>query len=105
MTPTSNDDEMVPVTVTALNGNYPNPFNPETSISYDLKEAAPVRLDIYNLKGQLVRTLVDDNQSAGRYRIVFNARDSKGSPLASGVYLYRLRAGDYTSTRKMMLME
>jgi hypothetical protein len=105
LAPTSNEDEMVPVTVTALKGNYPNPFNPETVISYDLKEAGKVRLDIYNLKGQLVRTLVDDNQSAGRYRLVFNARDSRGNPLSSGVYLYRLRAGEYTSTRKMMLME
>jgi hypothetical protein len=103
--PVANEDEVVPVTVTALNGNFPNPFNPETTINYDLKESAKVRLEVYNLKGQLVRSLVNDNQSAGRYRVVFDARDNRGNSLASGVYLYRLHAGDYTATRKMMLME
>ncbi|MCB5279544.1 MAG: carboxypeptidase regulatory-like domain-containing protein [Candidatus Cloacimonetes bacterium] len=102
---TSNNDEMVPVTVTALNGNYPNPFNPETTISYDLKEAAPVQLDIFNLKGQLVRTLVNENQAAGRYRIVFDAKDFRGNRLSSGVYFYRMRTGSYINTRKMLLME
>ncbi|MDI3504386.1 MAG: large repetitive protein, partial [Candidatus Cloacimonadota bacterium] len=103
--PTSNGDELIPVTVTALNPNYPNPFNPETTISYDIKEAGEVRLDIYNLKGQLVRTLVDKAQVPGRYRIVFDSRDNKGNPLSSGIYLYRLQTKDYQSTRKMMLMQ
>ena len=105
MTPVSNEDELVPVSVTALNGNYPNPFNPETTISYDLKEAGNVRLDVYNVKGQLVRSLVNQDQTAGRYRVVFNACDEKGNPLSSGLYLYRFATGSYKSTRKMMLME
>jgi hypothetical protein len=105
LVPTSNDDEVVPVTVTALKGNYPNPFNPETTISYDIKEASPVRLDVYNVKGQLVRTLVNQDQASGRYRVVFNGRDEKNSPLSSGIYLYRFTAGTYSNTRKMMLME
>ncbi|MDY0126576.1 MAG: carboxypeptidase regulatory-like domain-containing protein [Candidatus Cloacimonadaceae bacterium] len=103
--PTSNENEVQPVTVTALNANYPNPFNPTTTISYDLKEAGWVRLDIYNLKGQKVRTLVNRDQPSGRYRIVFDALDQRGNPLASGIYLYRMQSADYISTRKMLLME
>ncbi|MFA7543908.1 MAG: carboxypeptidase regulatory-like domain-containing protein, partial [Candidatus Cloacimonadaceae bacterium] len=103
--PLANEDEVVPVTVTALNGNFPNPFNPETTISYDLKDAAMVRLEIYNLKGQLVRSLVNEMQPTGRYRIVFDGKDDKKLPLSSGVYLYRFSAGDYRKTRKMMLMQ
>jgi 5-hydroxyisourate hydrolase-like protein (transthyretin family) len=104
MTPTSNED-VVEITVTALNSNYPNPFNPETTISYDIKEPGKVRLDVFNLKGQLVRTLVNDEHSTGRYNVVFNATDDRGNKLSSGLYFYRLRAGDYIKTRKMMLME
>ncbi|MDD2360607.1 MAG: carboxypeptidase regulatory-like domain-containing protein, partial [Syntrophaceticus schinkii] len=105
MSPVSNEDEVIPVTATMLKGNYPNPFNPETTISYDIKDPASVRLNVYNLKGQLVRSLVNEDQNAGRYRVVFDGRDEKGNPLASGIYLYRFTAGDYSHTRKMMLME
>ena len=105
MIPVANEDELVPVTVTALRGNYPNPFNPETTISYELKDAGNVRLDVYNAKGQLVRSLVNTNQAAGRYKVVFNGRDDMGNPLASGLYLYRFSAGTFSSSRKMMLME
>jgi len=104
MEPTSNED-VVEITVTALNSNYPNPFNPETTISYDIKDATQVRLDVFNLKGQLVKTLVNNEQASGRYNVVFTARDDKGNKLSSGLYFYRLRAGDYVKTRKMMLME
>ena len=105
LVPASSADELVPVTVTALGGNYPNPFNPETTISYELKDAANVRLHVYNVKGQLVRSLVNTDQASGRYRVVFNACDDKGNPLSSGLYLYRFTAGSYSNTRKMMLME
>ncbi|MCK9583619.1 MAG: carboxypeptidase regulatory-like domain-containing protein [Candidatus Cloacimonetes bacterium] len=105
MSPVSTEDEIMPVTVTALRGNYPNPFNPETTISYDIKDASNVRLDLYNVKGQLVRSLVNQDQAAGRYKVVFNGRDAKGNPLSSGIFLYRFTAGAYSSTRKMMLME
>ncbi len=101
----ANEDDLTPVTVTALNGNYPNPFNPETAISYAIKDAGDVHLEIYNLKGQRVRSLVNGKQNTGHYRIVFNGKDDKGMPLSSGIYLYRLTTGSYTSTRKMMLME
>ena len=101
----SNEDEIIAITATALNGNYPNPFNPTTTIRYELKDASNVRLDVYNVKGQLVRSLVNTDQAAGAYRVVFNGRDDKGNPLSSGLYLYRFTAGKYRSTRKMMLME
>ncbi|MCB5271159.1 MAG: carboxypeptidase regulatory-like domain-containing protein [Candidatus Cloacimonetes bacterium] len=101
----ANENEVAPVMVTALKANFPNPFNPTTTISYDLKDAGKVRLDVYNLKGQRVRTLVSKEQPSGRYRIVFDACDELGNPLASGIYLYRLHTGSYQSTRKMLLME
>jgi hypothetical protein len=100
-----NDDQVVPVTATELIGNYPNPFNPETTISYSVKDGTAVRLEIYNAKGQRVRTLVDETQPTGRYNAVFNGRDDHGRPLSSGVYFYRFSAGDYRSTRKMILMQ
>ncbi|MCB5261995.1 MAG: carboxypeptidase regulatory-like domain-containing protein [Candidatus Cloacimonetes bacterium] len=103
--PTANENEVLPVTVTALKANFPNPFNPTTTISYDLKDAGKVSLDVYNLKGQRVRTLVSQDQPSGRYRIVFDACDQQGNPLASGIYLYRLQTESYHSTRKMLLME
>lgn len=101
----ANENEILPVTVTALKANYPNPFNPTTIISYDLKEAGWVRLDIYNLKGQKVRTLVNQEKPSGRHRIIFDAHDQHGNPLASGIYLYRMQSESYLSTRKMLLME
>jgi hypothetical protein len=101
----ANEDELIPVTATVLNGNYPNPFNPETTISYAIKETGEVSLEVYNLKGQKVRSLVNGRQNTGHYRIVFNGKDDLGQALSSGIYFYRFTAGSYTSTRKMILME
>ena len=103
--PVSNEDEYLPIAATELKGNYPNPFNPETTITYSIKDRCQVRLEVYNLKGQLVRTLVNTEKASGNYRVVFDAKDDKGSPLSSGIYFYRLQAGKYISTRKMLLME
>lgn len=98
-------DDVAPVTATALNGNYPNPFNPETVISYSIKDAGPVRLDIYNLKGQLVQTLVNADQATGHYQIVWNGKDYSGRTCSSGVYYYKLSAPGYQHTRKMVLSQ
>ncbi len=100
-----NADDLTPVTVTTLNGNYPNPFNPETVISYSIKDAGAVKLEIYNLKGQLVKQLVNVDQAAGHYQVNWNGKDSSGRPCSSGVYYYRLSAPKYQQTRKMVLSQ
>jgi flagellar hook assembly protein FlgD len=90
----------------ALAQNVPNPFNPETTISYELPEAADIRLIIADLSGQMVRTLVQGMHQAGRYSVVWDGRDTKGRVVASGVYLYRLEAVDrgVIETRRMVFV-
>ncbi len=83
-----------------LEQNYPNPFNPSTQIEYAITEQAEVTLQVFNILGKKVRTLVHEEQSAGNYKVTFN-----GSDLASGVYLYRLRAGDKVDTKKFILVK
>jgi len=85
--------------------NYPNPFNPETTITYDLAADSNVRLEIYNVMGQLVRTLVRDQQAAGRYRISWLGDNSLGHQVASGVYFYRIQADGFHSVKKLMLLK
>ena len=84
--------------------NYPNPFNPETTIRFELHAEGAMRLEVYNLSGQVVRTLVDEYRSAGRYSVVWDGTDAAGRGLASGVYLYRIVAGEFAQTRKLILM-
>jgi len=80
--------------------NYPNPFNPATEILFDLPEPAFVSLEVFNVAGRKVGTVVESELGGGRYRFVWN-----GSGFASGVYLYRLRAGEFSATRKMVLIK
>ncbi len=82
-----------------LYNNYPNPFNPSTTIEFDLPKRSEVSLKVFNILGEEVATLVSDRLSAGSYSYEWDALN-----LASGVYLYRLQAGDYVETRKMVLM-
>jgi hypothetical protein len=90
-------------------GNYPNPFNPSTTIRYDLPKDAGVKMDIYDVMGRKVRTLMDGSRSAGSYSVVWNSRDDHGRDVASGVYLYRFVAsptnGDkpFTQSGKLVL--
>jgi hypothetical protein len=100
----ANDDPVLPV-ITELKGNYPNPFNPRTTISYSLKESTPVRIDIFNLKGQLVKTLENDTKAAGSHSIVWNGEDQNDQPVSSGVFFYKMTAGKYTSTKKMIMLK
>ncbi len=89
----------------SLAQNYPNPFNPSTTIAYSLKERIEVRLRIYNLLGQEVRTLVNQIQEAGKQQVVWNGLNNDGVPVASGIYLYQLTAGEFVQIRKMVLMK
>jgi flagellar hook assembly protein FlgD len=88
-----------------LHPNYPNPFNPTTTIMYDLPEPVDVRLVIYNIRGERVRELVSEPQTAGRHRIVWDARNSNGEAVATGVYFYKIKAGEFVQTRKMTLLK
>ena len=89
----------------ALYPNHPNPFNPETTIGYDVAEKGSVRLRVYDVAGQVVRELIDSVQPAGSYRVVWDGRDKDGAQVANGVYLYELTAGDYRAIRKMTMMK
>ncbi len=89
-----------------LRQNQPNPFNPSTQITYNLARPSLVRLAIYNAAGELVRTLVQElEQAAGVYQVDWHGRNDAGEPVASGVYLYRLEAGDFVRTKKMMFLK
>ncbi|MCD4650754.1 MAG: T9SS type A sorting domain-containing protein, partial [Candidatus Cloacimonetes bacterium] len=85
--------------------NYPNPFNPETTISYNLAEATPVELNIYNLKGQLVRTLVSEVQNAGNYSVVWKGTDTDNNTVSSGIYLYQIKTNLQIKTNKAILLK
>jgi hypothetical protein len=88
-----------------LDFNYPNPFNPSTTIRFGVAKAGPVTLRIYNVRGQLVRTLVDDVRQPGvEHMVTWNGRDDRGRSVASGVYFVRLEASRFTQTRKMVLL-
>ena len=88
-----------------LANNYPNPFNPTTTIQYALPQAADVELTVYNVFGQVVRTLVAEYQSAGRYAVEWDATNDSGYRLSSGMYLYRLQAGgEFLEVKKMLLL-
>ena len=92
--------------VFALASNYPNPFNPATTIKYSLPQAADVELMVYNILGQPVRTLVAEHQSAGRYVVEWDATNDTGHSLSSGMYFYRLAAGgEFLETKKMLLLK
>ncbi|MCL4706789.1 T9SS type A sorting domain-containing protein [bacterium] len=88
-----------------LSQNYPNPFNPETVILYELPQMSQVEVVIFNLLGERIRTLVNQRQMAGQHRLHWDGRNEFGMPVPSGVYLYRLRAGEFVQTRKMVLMQ
>jgi len=87
-----------------LQQNYPNPFNPVTSINYQLANDAYVTLTVYDIMGQKIRTIINEDQSAGFRSVVWDGKDNYNNSVSSGVYLYRLHAGNYIQTRKMILM-
>lgn len=104
-TPTSVEsrDQGIPRTF-ALEHNYPNPFNPETTIRYQVAQTANVQIKIYNLMGQVVKTLVDKKQNPGNYKVVWQGDNDQGHSVSSGVYFLKMKAGGFNQTRKMALI-
>jgi hypothetical protein len=87
--------------------NYPNPFNPSTTIRYEIPETdgeVPVNISVYDLRGRLVVTLLDENKVPGRYQVHWDGIDKRGQKVSSGVYFFRIIAGDFISTRKMIVV-
>jgi hypothetical protein len=99
------DDYTIEPVATRLKGNYPNPFNPETTISFELQQPGRVALEVFNIKGQKVATLVDGFVEAGSHNIVWNGKTDQNRDAGSGIYFYRMKSGNYTSTKKMILMK
>ena len=99
------EDWAVVPTRFALYANVPNPFNPATLISYSLPGDGFVSLVIYSVDGRMVQTLVNEQQPMGRYEVIWNGEDENGRRVASGTYLYRLNAGQFSELRKMTLVK
>ncbi len=102
---TDAEDPLSPPLPFELKANWPNPFNPSTTIAFNLKEASSVRLEIYNLQGRKVRTLMSGSKAAGEHASVWNGLDDKGQPVASGVYFYRLGTPKGSELRKCVLLK
>jgi len=92
--------------------NYPNPFNPSgagrspsTTISFNIPETGDIKLEVFNIKGQKVKTLIDCYSAPGKYEVIWDGKDDNGKQVSSGVYFYKMKAGDFTSVRKMLLMK
>lgn len=102
--PVSSEDPLIP----ALAGNaynFPNPFRNQTTIRFEIKTAEPVQVDIYNLRGQHVRSLLNESKAPGSYDLAWDTKDDDGRAVANGVYLYKIRTGTYSSSKKMILLK
>ena len=105
LTPVEEETPELLPTALALRGNYPNPFNPKTSIRFDLPTPGAVELSVYDVKGRLVTTLVDGDMLAGSHEVVWQGRDAQGAPVSSGVYFARVIAGGDAVSKKMLLLK
>jgi predicted CXXCH cytochrome family protein len=97
-------DETVPM-LYALEQNYPNPFNPSTEIQFSVPVHSPVRMEVFDMSGQRIATLLDQEMAPGTYRVTWNGTGAAGRTVASGVYLYRIQAGSFVATRKMVFVK
>jgi hypothetical protein len=88
-----------------LSQNYPNPFNPQTTIAFSIKDRGAVSVKVYNVAGELVRTLANDDRAAGSYTLVWDGRNDAGQPVSSGVYFYKLVTNSFSQTKKMVLLK
>ena len=89
----------------SLHQNYPNPFNPVTTLRYDLPENGHVNITIYDMLGREVKTLINQTQDAGYRSVIWDATNDYGKPVSAGIYLYQIKAGEYISTKKMVLLK
>jgi flagellar hook assembly protein FlgD len=89
----------------ALEQNYPNPFNPTTQIAFSVPADNHIRLDIYNVRGERIRSLADSRYSAGHYKVVWNGKNDTGNPVPSGIYIYQLRTDAGTFSKTMLLLK
>ena len=103
--PTDTPEERVLPSAYVLHPCYPNPFNPLTRIRFDIPQACTARLKIYTLDGKYVATIIDDYVSVGSHEAIWGGRDAQGRKVASGVYIYRLQAGNFVESKRMMLLK
>lgn len=99
------DDPGIPVipVVTQLMDAYPNPFNPSTTLRYGIKDAGKVRIDVFNVRGQLLRSFENDHATPGYYSLIWDGKDASGNVVGSGMYLYRMTSGKFVSTKKVVM--
>ena len=98
-------DELDLPQVLSLNGNYPNPFNPQTTIGFSLPQNQLVELAVFDLQGRRIATLVHEEMPAGRHSAIWRGKDQRGRNVASGMYFYRLATGGQTLVEKMILLK
>jgi len=89
----------------SLHNNFPNPFNPVTTLRYDLPENSLVIITVYDMLGRQVKTLVNQAQDAGYRSVIWDSTNNYGKPISAGIYLYQIQAGEYISTKKMVLLK
>ena len=98
------NEQSVPVGY-KLHQNYPNPFNPVTTISFSLNKADYVTIDIYNIKGEKIKSLLNEHLGATQHNIVWNGKNDAGEPVSSGIYFYKIKAGKFNAVKKMVLIK
>ena len=101
----SENDESLKYYTNKLYNNYPNPFNPSTTISYSLYSSSNLKIDIYNIKGQKIKSLINEYKNAGLYNIMWNGTDDTGERVGNGIYLYKMETESFSETKKMILMK
>ena len=88
-----------------IHQNYPNPFNPVTTLSYELAKAGPVKIEIHDMMGRIVKNLLNEHHDAGLGSIKWNATNNLGEPVSAGMYIYMIQAGEFRQTKKMVLLK
>jgi len=89
----------------SLSQNYPNPFNPQTVIQYSLPSDCEVQITIYNILGQRVKALINEHQEAGYKRVEWDSKNDRGEEVASGIYFYQIKAGEFAKSKKMVILK